>query len=145
LDFQLPLSGSQALSGASGAPSGPSQPFQLPLSGSLAVGCQEVCKGGAFNSLSRDHGAGDTLSGSAIRVIFQLPLSGSHADGNVIGAEVVEIVTFNSLSRDHVSHRHLKSAMSESELSTPSLGITEPDSGIFRLSTAFCRGTSSHK
>ena len=30
------------------------------------------------------------------------------------------------------------------ELSTPSLGITEPDSGIFRLSAAFCRGTSSH-
>jgi hypothetical protein len=30
-------------------------------------------------------------------------------------------------------------------LSTPSLGITEPDSGIFRLSAAFCRGTSSHK
>ena len=33
----------------------------------------------------------------------------------------------------------------EEELSTPSLGITEPDSGIFRLSAAFCRGTSSHK
>ena len=30
-------------------------------------------------------------------------------------------------------------------LSTPSLGITEPDSGIFQLSAAFCRGTSSHK
>jgi hypothetical protein len=30
-------------------------------------------------------------------------------------------------------------------LSTPSLGITEPDSGIFRLSAAFCRGTSLHK
>ena len=30
------------------------------------------------------------------------------------------------------------------ELSTPSFGITEPDSGIFRLSAAFCRGTSSH-
>jgi len=30
-------------------------------------------------------------------------------------------------------------------LSTPSLGITEPDSGIFRLSAAFCRGAPSHK
>ena len=30
------------------------------------------------------------------------------------------------------------------KLSTPSFGITEPDSGIFRLSAAFCRGTSSH-
>jgi hypothetical protein len=30
-------------------------------------------------------------------------------------------------------------------LSTPSLGITEPDSGIFRLSAAFCRGALSHK
>ena len=27
----------------------------------------------------------------------------------------------------------------ETKLSTPSLGITEPDSGIFRLSAAFCR------
>ena len=30
-------------------------------------------------------------------------------------------------------------------LSTPSLGITEPDSGIFRLSAAFCSGALSHK
>jgi hypothetical protein len=30
-------------------------------------------------------------------------------------------------------------------LSTPSLGITEPYSGIFRLSAAFCRGTLSHR
>jgi hypothetical protein len=35
--------------------------------------------------------------------------------------------------------------MTKEILSTPSLGITEPDSGIFRLSAAFCRGTSSHK
>jgi hypothetical protein len=30
-------------------------------------------------------------------------------------------------------------------LSTSSLGIAEPDSGIFRLSAAFCRGAPSHK
>jgi hypothetical protein len=30
-------------------------------------------------------------------------------------------------------------------LSTPSLGITEPDSGIFRLSAAYCRGAPSHR
>ena len=54
---------------------------------------------------------------------FQLPLSGSH------------------------SARLRESGRREEfdDLSTPSLGITEPDSGIFRLSAAFCRGTPSHK
>jgi hypothetical protein len=51
---------------------------------------------------------------------------------------------FNSLSRDHLFYEALK-VTEEMFLSTPSLGITEPDSGIFRLSAAFCRGTSSHK
>jgi hypothetical protein len=74
-----------------------------------------------FNSLSRDHiqyGLDPLL---ALVQLFQLPLSGSHSvwveDGSVI-------VKF---------------------FSTPSLGITEPDSGIFQLSAAFCRGAPSHK
>ena len=54
-------------------------------------------------------------------MIFQLPLSGSHYK--------IRRILFDD----------------EEELSTPSLGITEPNSGIFRLSAAFCRGTSSHK
>jgi hypothetical protein len=74
---------------------------------------------------------------------FQLPLSGS------LGYSVAftfdsRTLTFNSLSRDHVvwpgSVSHIII-----DLSTPILGITEPDSGIFRLSAAFCRGTLSHK
>jgi hypothetical protein len=55
---------------------------------------------------------------------FQLPLSGSLE------------VSKSELIRMAVDHFFL---------STPSLGITEPDSGIFRLSAAFCRGTSSNK
>ena len=54
-------------------------------------------------------------------------------------------VAFNSLSRDHYEAPEEAVVMTTSSLSTPSLGITEPDSGIFRLSAAFCRGTSSHK
>ena len=54
-----------------------------------------------------------------VEVVFQLPLSGSL--------------------------KHLTMHGGILSLSTPSLGITEPDSGIFRLSAAFCRGTSSHK
>ena len=52
--------------------------------------------------------------------VFQLPLSGS-----LSGIALVHIALIRILS-------------------TPSFGITEPDSGIFRLSAAFCRGTSSH-
>jgi hypothetical protein len=52
---------------------------------------------------------------------------------------------FNSLSRDHTLGEVGERIATLIKLSTPSLGITEPDSGIFRLSAAFCRGTSSHK
>ena len=53
---------------------------------------------------------------------------------------------FNSLSRDHVVSEFIGGRSKEEiALSTPSLGITEPDSGIFRLSAAFCRGSPSHK
>jgi hypothetical protein len=56
------------------------------------------------------------------------------------------LTTFNSLSRDHdVKGRRYEEVAAILVLSTPSLGITEPDSGIFRLSAAFCRGTSSHE
>ena len=73
----------------------------------------------AFNSLSRDH-------------VYRY---------RVLAERFGE--AFNSLSRDHFT-RSVHGTLT-SELSTPSLGITEPDSGIFRLSAAFCRGTSSHK
>jgi hypothetical protein len=52
-------------------------------------------------------------------------------------------IPFNPLSRDHEELRKLLKGLVR--LSTPSLGITEPDSGIFRLSAAFCRGISSHR
>ena len=52
---------------------------------------------------------------------FQLPLSGSLSD--TIGTAAVDV---------------------NYSLSTPSLGITEPYSGIFRLSAAFRRGAPSH-
>jgi hypothetical protein len=57
----------------------------------------------------------------------------------------IEEVTFNSLSRDHIFRLVFSMISGLVGLSTPSLGITEPDSGIFRLSAAFCRGSSSHK
>jgi hypothetical protein len=53
--------------------------------------------------------------------------------------------TFNSLSRDHTFQTKHVIFTCYLRLSTPSLGITEPDSGIFRLSAAFCRGAPSHK
>ena len=55
------------------------------------------------------------------------------------------VQAFNSLSRDHVISQSIPEFYVKTKLSTPSLGITEPDSGIFRLSAAFCRGTPSHK
>ena len=63
------------------------------------------------------------------------------------GAIADLVGTFNSLSRDHGFHLELRQLgqLLHKPLSTPSLGITEPDSGIFRLSAAFCRGAPSHK
>jgi hypothetical protein len=56
---------------------------------------------------------------------------------------------FNLLSTPSLGITQLQAEIEaeggKAQLSTPSLGITEPDSGIFRLSAAFCRGTSSHK
>jgi hypothetical protein len=49
-----------------------------------------------------------------IITFFQLPLSGSQRFNDPLTLEEL------------------------TELSTPSFGITEPDSGIFRLSAAFC-------
>ena len=75
----------------------------------------------SFNSLSRDHCTACSLcTRSSMR-------------------------TFNSLSRDHYEALKVTEEMFKLILSTPSLGITEPDSGIFRLSAAFCRGALSHK
>ena len=76
-----------------------------------------------FNSLSRDHTGPSTAEQSPSIPYFQLPLSGSHHNSSDRGAR----------------ERRGRS------LSTPSLGITEPDSGIFRLSAASCRGAPSHK
>ena len=75
----------------------------------------------SFNSLSRDHEVHEAQIWMWEYARFQLPLSGSQV------LELGSDLFFNL------------------DLSTPSLGITEPDSGIFRFSAAFCRGTSSHK
>ena len=74
-----------------------------------------------------------------VRLAFQLPLSGSR----VCRRDSATWQSFQlPLSGSPASELLLELW---SLLSTPSLGITEPDSGIFRLSAAFCRGTSSHK
>jgi hypothetical protein len=77
---------------------------------------------------------------------FQLPLSGSRdyrtgpEQPAPLGLSTPSLgITVVTTKRWGAFFRGVKS------LSTPSLGITEPDSGIFRLSAAFCRGTSSHK
>ena len=80
---------------------------------------------GTFNSLSRDHldEMQHVIQDALSMTNFQLPLSGSRQLG--IRRQMTQIRT--------------------TRLSTPSLGITEPDSGIFLLSAAFCRGAPSHK
>ena len=123
--------------------------FQLPLSGSRKTLAKRILSAEweAFNSLSRDHTSGETTDGVTyylstpslgITVFFRM-----HAEGR----DVVVCSAFNSLSRDHkLSPADIIVLLGDLiELSTPSLGITEPDSGIFRLSAAFCRGASSHK
>ena len=74
---------------------------------------------------------------------FQLPLSGSRSTP-VSFARAKRILSTPSLG---ITFAGLFSRISSRilPLSTPSLGITEPDSGIFRLSAAFCRGALSHK
>ena len=74
-----------------------------------------------FNSLFRDHDRSTIRYYTIDSENFQLPLSGS-----------LDKLILTELDTN-------------TNLSTPSFGITEPDSGIFRLSAAFCRGTSSHK
>jgi hypothetical protein len=76
-------------------------------------------------------------------LLFQLPLSGSRNMAEKVAK--IGTVDFQSLSRDHLSTISESARKEPKKLSTPSLGITEPDSGIFRLSAAFCRGTPSHK
>jgi len=122
--------------------------FQLPLSGShVTIETRpRAHKLGAFNSLSRDHKGAMNARFSSDSSVFQLPLSGSrdhifcYRGGNVCASQA-----FNSLSRDHIPPTRKERPDIVFTLSTPSLGITEPDSGIFRLSAAFCRGTPSHK
>jgi hypothetical protein len=120
--------------------------------------------GSTFNSLSRDHprsrrsrllvsffqlSLGITVSElvaakrKLIEQSFQLPLSGSPAR-MAAGREDEELST-PSLGITSIQIREMESKFDWVVLSTPSLGITEPDFGIFRLSAAFCRGTSSHK
>ena len=122
----------------------PRADFQLPLSGSRwKIGSYSELRGNvSFNSLSRDHGLRERpQEGLEVR-IFQLPLSGSRA-------RTASTTSSHFCFQLPLSGSH--SILGESaniagmELSTPSLGITEPDSGIFRLSAAFCRGASSHK
>ena len=96
--------------------------FQLPLSGSPA---------GTINAVAGNGGN------------FQLPLSGSHRTSYwdvQVGNGTFQL----PLSGSHTFEVGYDPGL-QALLSTPSLGITEPDSGIFRLSAAFCRGTPSHK
>jgi hypothetical protein len=148
--------------------------FQLPLSGSLFLQRRRSQNPSGdlqpFNSLSRDHG----ITGCGQRGVrrrrghFQLPLSGSrsikarHVQSPSWGFQLPLSGSLLRLLVDDVRDRLGLSTpslgitwdlydyiidyrCSNCGLSTPSLGITEPDSGIFRLSAAFCRGTSSHK
>ena len=84
------------------------------------------------------------LSWKEIARIFN-SLSRDHRGDRPVAEQALNQNVFNSLSRDHWASRDGSGEKDTIDFSTPSLGITEPDSGIFRLSAAFCRGTSSHK
>ena len=140
----------------------------LPLRVGSCAGRHQVCY--SFNSLSRDHLAQElnevlfllrpfnSLSRDHVRCqkdqdprflqsasFNSLSRDHDHEHGIAVVA-VHDQIAFNSLSRDHRKRTFAKPSIPKPiELSTPSLGITEPDSGIFRLSAAFCRGTPSHK
>jgi hypothetical protein len=121
--------------------------FQLPLSGSRSTRSR-LWQPHRLSTPSLGITAGSffwlNITG---QFTFQLPLSGSLETGLRFG-EAYALRSFNSLSRDHtvrtLDELHIIAVFTRL-LSTPSLGITEPDSGIFRLSAAFCRGASSHK
>ena len=99
--------------------------FQLPLSGSL-----ELKEGAELRSDLRLSTPSLGITSELIRMAID---------------RFYREYPFNSLSRDHATLRR-KSAMLSKRLAFQlSLGITEPDSGIFQLSAAFCRGTSSHR
>ena len=118
--------------------------FQLPLSGSLYDTGTTAGAIITFNSLSRDHRAGFPGRAHLTFPIFQLPLSGSLAVPGIPEANV-QVVDFQlPLSGSQILAPFLLK-VAKGDLSTPSLGITEPDSGIFRLSAAFCRGPLSHE
>jgi len=151
--FQLPLSGSLAISTAALTSALYRSFFQLPLSGShglrvlICFYWRRIQQ--TFNSLSRDHGpcgASDAegegtgasfqlpLSGSQMKLErglvwgydpgFQLPLSGS--PGSPSSRSLRRLFrAFNSLSRDHRSRGSSDATCPRSILSTPSLGITD--------------------
>ena len=129
--------------------------FQLPLSGSLPVlrrfGDSLCLLYQTFNSLSRDHELKDShifvrsasrnsLSTPSLGITerrgpspkslclnsnFQLPLSGSLPTFTKTSSAF--LVSFNSLSRDHMFDKILDFILaSPLRLSTPSLGITVP-------------------
>ena len=98
-----------------------------------------------FNSLSRDHCQYLQTKRYNCYAHLSTPSLGITCDIDVRKGNLVLYSTFNSLSRDHAIRMAVRDLIRREGLSTPSLGITEPDSGIFRLSAAFCRGTSSHK
>jgi hypothetical protein len=134
----------------------------------LILAKPRIVKTRTFNSLSRDH-----FSSAGRRPRREHMLSTPSlgiTQRKFVSVRRHEIISFNSLSRDHgitlrMRRRNIRSrsrtfqlplsgsldprsrlvADRAPELSTPSLGITEPDSGIFRLSAAFCRGAPSHK
>ena len=141
ITFQLPLSGSQSRQSAM---------RQAPLLLStpslgithLFVASTRVGKT-TFNSLSRDHGAVVVVVVVGAVEVFQLPLSGSPPHEGRAGKNIVPNFQLPLSGSQYVPI--LYDPARKKKLSTPSLGITEPDSGIFRLSAAFCRGTLSHK
>ena len=123
--------------------SGPFNSLSRDHSGVLA-GTLSSTTYSTFNSLSRDHSAFARGAGAAGKPIFQLPLSGSRRS-KALRQNTKRGTKKLSTPSLGITIFYWFGDLSYRELSTPSLGITEPDSGIFGLSAAFCRGTSSHK
>ena len=77
-----------------------------------------------FNSLSRDHHLSSTSRCFGLNSgIFQLPLSGSLTFATFATIPIFLPLPFNSLSRDH-GRAGNAGFLPDSDLSTPSLGIT---------------------
>ena len=171
-NFQLPLSGSLIDPVVCVVEVVP-KVFQLPLSGSLlsrrprrrlnplSTPSLGITLGGdvftnlvddvrvnieeAFNSLSRDHLFAPCAEQLNFLVGLSTPSLGITPYSQTALPSLARLLHFQLPLSGKLNPIRIRSKNPCNILSTPSLGITEPDSGIFRLSAAFCRGTSSHK